>query len=479
LSSAACGPLPFNRADAYALPDNPNDIVAGNQHWGHATSKDLYHWENQRIALYPDNPGDGVFSGSIVVDVNNTSGFFPNQNNGVVAMYTYNTVQEQTQRLAYSFDNGYTFTNYERNPVISIGSTQFRDPKVLWHAPTQRWVMVISYSHEFVVGFFTSPNLKEWTHASNFTRYGLLGLQYEVPILTPIQARSDTGTENLWLLLLSINPGAAQGGSIIQYFPGHFNGTHFEPVDNAARITDFGKDNYAGGFFDNTPADRDPVFISWASNWQYSQVVPTGEAEGFRSAMTLPRTCYLTNLTRTGYALVNKIYDLSPVLDRELVASNNVANGSVYANFSSAGSGAVYFQINATGIPTVNTTGTANFTFTSSVSGETLRGGFYFGGDVPFWLDRGDLGGFENPFFTDKFSTNNLITDGTWSVEGVLDRSLLEVFLDGGNQSATITHFPTHRLDSVLISTGELNPGVQVSAAVWGLKSAWNPGLTS
>ncbi|KAI9886183.1 MAG: hypothetical protein M1823_002035 [Watsoniomyces obsoletus] len=452
---------------------NPTDIVAGNQHWGHATSRDLYTWENQPIALFPDATGDGVFSGSCVIDPQNTSGFFPNTTDGVVAIYTYNTVQEQTQRIAYSYDNGYTFTEFEGNPVISIGSTQFRDPKVIWHEPTKKWVMSISYSQEFAVGIFTSPDLKAWEHASNFSYYGLLGLQYEVPALVQIPYRDADTVEQMWIMLLSINPGAPQGGSITQFFPGDFNGTHFTAVDSAARIADFGKDNYAGGPFYGTPEGENLVSIAWASNWQYSQIVPTGEKEKFRSAMSLPRENYLTNMTRTGWTLVSKPYKIETVFDKPLATSDNIANGSLSANYSTAGSGAIYFQINATGIPSANATGTANFTFESSVSGESVRGGFYFGGDVPFWIDRGDVDGFENPFFTDKFSTNNLISNGQWRMEGVIDRSIIEVFLDGGNQSATLTFFPTQRLDMVRLATGDLDTDVQVSAAIWELKSTW------
>lgn len=446
--------------------------MAGNQHWGHATSRDLYRWENQPIALFPDNRGDGVFSGCVVLDPNNTSGFFPNTTDGVVAVYTYNTAVEQDQRLAYSFDNGYTFTNYEGNPVLSEDSIQFRDPKVIWHAPTSRWAMVIAFAQDFVLSFYTSPDLKEWTFASNFTYHGLLGIQYEVPILTEMPFRYQDTVECMWLLLLSINPGAPYGGSITQYFPGSFNGTHFEAVDDAARIADFGKDNYAGGFFYNVPG-QDPVSIAWASNWQYSQVVPTGELEGFRSYMSLPRVNYLTNVTRLGITMVSKPFDLTPIIEEELAATDALQNSSLFYNYGTEGSGAVYFQINATNLPPANTTGTANFTFQSSVSGESVRGGFYFGGDVPFWLDRGEVRGFDNPFFTDKFSTNNLLSEGRWTVEGIIDRSILEVFLDGGEQSATITFFPTQRLDTVLLSTAGLNPGVQISARIWSLESTW------
>ncbi|KAL8694198.1 MAG: hypothetical protein Q9224_003615 [Gallowayella concinna] len=468
---------------------NPTDIVAGNQHWGHATSRDLYTWENQPIAIYPGAEGEGIFSGSSVIDVNNTSGFFPNQTNGVVAIYTLNTAEEETQEIAYSKDNGYTFTKYANNPVISINSTQFRDPKVTWHPSTQRWVMVVAYAQEFVIGFYTSPNLKTWTHASNFSRYGLLGLQYECPNLVQIPMLSNISIENpleqsniassdMFILQISINPGAPLGGSIAQYFPGTFNGTHFTPIDQAARIADFGKDNYAGQFFYGIPATSPQVSIAWASNWQYAQVVPTGSLEGWRSAMSLPRYNVLANTTRGDYTLVSLPYDLSPLYSStsSLANSTSLANTSLLYDYSStAPSGAITFNMTITSIPLANATGTANFTFMSSVTGESIRGGFYLGGDTPFFLDRGPIRGFDNPFFTDKFSTNNLINTDTqtFRLQVVIDRSILEVFLENGLRSATTIFFPDGMLDTVMISTRDLNPGVQVSAAVYGLKSTW------
>jgi len=454
-------------------PDNPTGIVAGNQHWGHATSKDLYHWVNQPIAIFPGAEGEGIFTGSAVVDVNNTSGFFPNQTNGVVAIYTLNTAQEETQQIAYSTDGGYTFTKYSGNPVLSINSTQFRDPKVIWYAPTSSWVMVVAYAQDFVIGIYTSPNLKNWTHASNFSHHGLLGLQYECPNLVPMPMLNAT-EQNMFLLIISINPGAPLGGSITQYFPGHFNGSDFTAVDGVARIADFGKDNYAGQFFYGVPADQPQISIAWASNWQYSQVVPTGPLENWRSSMTLPRRNMLANITRVGYDLISMPYDLAPLYDTQIAKNDSLGNGTVLVDYSTLDSGAVYFAINISSIPAANVTGTANFTFLSSVTGESVRGGFFLGGDTPFFIDRGRVRGFDNPFFTDKVSTNNIINaQGTWMLEGVIDRSILEVFLDGGQRSGTMTFFPEGQLDVMLISTAGLNPGVKVSVAAWGLKSAW------
>jgi len=279
--------------------------------------------------------------------------------------------------------------------------------------------------------------------------------------------------ERMYILLISINPGAPLGGSITQYFPGTFDGAVFTPVDGVARIADFGKDNYAGQFFYGIPEDQPQISIAWASNWQYSQVAPTGPLENWRSSMSLPRVNTLTNISRVGYDLVSSPVNLSPLYETHLAANSSLGNGTVLVDYSTLSSGTVYFEANVTNIPPANTTGTLNFTFTSSVTGESLRGGFFFGGDTPFFINRGYIRGFDNPFFTDKFSTANLITNGQWRLQGVVDRSILEVFLDGGERSATTTFFPEARLDQLAIATAGLNEGVQVSVAIWGLKSTW------
>ena len=425
--------------------------------------------------------------------MNNTSGFFPNQTDGVVAMYTLNTVAEQTQEIAYSTDGGYTFTKYVNNPVISINSTQFRDPKVFWYAPTNSWVAVIAYSQEFVIGVFTSPNLIDWTHSSNFSYYGLEGLQYECPNLIaipmlqnaslaePFESSNFATEQQMYIMLISINPGAPLGGSIAQYFPGTFNGTHFTTVDSATRLTDFAKDNYAGQFFYNIPETSPQISIAWASNWQYAQQVPTGPSEGFRSAMSLPRVHVLANTTRATYTLLAYPYDLSPLY----TTSNSLANSTSLINCSliydygnTIPSGALAFSMNITNIIVVNGTGTANFTFMSSVTGESIRGGFFLGGDTPFWINRGYIRGFDNPFFTDKFSTNNLINPDTQTFRllGIIDRSILEIFLENGARVATVSFFPETELDTLMLATGDMLDGMDATAEVYGLRSTWTMG---
>ncbi|CAK3847291.1 glycoside hydrolase family 32 [Lecanosticta acicola] len=460
---------------------NPLTPVAGNQHWGHATSKDLYTWENQKIALWPPNNYTFVFSGSAVLDPNNTSGFFPNQDNGVVAIYTLaeypGGVQgTQYQAISYSRDGGYNFEAYQGNPVLNINSTNFRDPYVIWHEPSSRWVMVIAYAADYVVGIYTSPDLKQWTHASNVTKIGYLGTQYECPNLLQMPMRGQD--EPVWFLQLSINPGSPRGGSISQYFVGSFNGTHFEPYDDATRFTDFAKDNYAGQFFHGIPANEPQITLGWASNWQYTQIVPTGLLEHgqFRSAMSVPRASYIANVSARGYDLISEPYGLQAVIDHELAYNKSLGNGTLLAYFGDVPSGAMYFEANITNINSYTLRGTANFTISSSISGEYIQGGINAAGSPGIWINRGNIKGFENPYFTDKFSEEGLFgpsLNGTWGMSVIYDNSVLELFFNGAQSAGTITFFPTRPLDTLAVYVDGIANNASSSVGVWGLRDTW------
>ncbi|KAI0703922.1 glycosyl hydrolase [Earliella scabrosa] len=471
---------------------NPSGIVGGNQHWGHATSSDLYHWVNQPIAIFPPTNDTQVFSGSAVVDVNNTSGFFPNQTNGVVAIYTLNTPRAQVQEIAYSLDSGHTFTRYAENPVVDINSPQFRDPKVIWHPDTQRWVMAIAYALESTIGFYTSPDLKTWTHASNFTQPAAPGTAYECPNLVQIPLRDPTAApqpeipglpsasaERMYVLFISTNPRASPpGGSATQYFVGAFNGTHFTPADREARWTDFAKDNYAGQYFYGIPDEEDALSIAWAANLQYAGAVPT-EREGWRSAMSLPRRTFLVaDPSGSGWDLVSRPEDLSPVRGARLAATEDVGAEPFVVDYSAVGSNAVYFEANVTGLPAdpLPSDALLNITFLSPATNESVWCACSFGGEGPFGvvLDRGETRGFDNPNFSASFSTTVLPRgDGTWALAGVVDRSIVEVFVNGGVQSATATFFATQPLTLVRVTVAGMPPGVSVSAAVYALESVW------
>ncbi|WP_149831066.1 GH32 C-terminal domain-containing protein [Streptomyces tailanensis] len=210
---------------------NPNGNSWGDMSWGHAVSKDLVHWEELPLALSHDDE-EMVFSGSAVVDWNNTTGFGTKKNPPMVAIYTsaYKNGGKQAQSLAYSTDRGRTWTKYQGNPVIDIGSNNFRDPKVQWHAPTKSWLMTVSLSAEHKVRFYSSKNLKDWDLLSDFGPAGATGGVWECPDLFPLAVDGDKNNIK-WVLVVNINPGGIAGGSAAQYFIGDFDGKKFTADD--------------------------------------------------------------------------------------------------------------------------------------------------------------------------------------------------------------------------------------------------------
>jgi len=340
--------------------------------------------------------------------------------------------------------------------------------------------MVVSYAAEFTLGIYTSPNLLNWTHASNFSRHGLLGIQYECPNLVEMPVRSSSSTANatdstMWLMYISINPGAPLGGSIGQYFPGTFNGTHFTAADPVARIDDFAKDNYAAQFFSGIPASEDQLSVGWASNWQYTNFAPSGPAEGWASAMTVPRRNHLESLPGVGWTLVQAPLGIEAQFAAELAYNSSLNNGTILLDYSGVESRAVYFEANVTGLTPSTLAGTLNFTFSSSVSGEMVQGGTTVGGTT--WLSRQHTRGLaDHPYFTDKFSTDNVYSgsqNGTWTLSGIVDRSIIELFVNGGQGRGTMIFYPSRPLDTLWIGAAGISGDATVSVGVWGLKDAW------
>ena len=261
-------------------------------HWGHAVSRDLVNWEHLGVALAPDALG-AIFSGSAVVDKENTAGF---GRDAIVAMYTSDG-DNQTQSIAYSNDGGRTFTKYPGNPVIVAEDTpDFRDPKVFWDDQTRQWKVVLAAGQE--VQFYSSDNLKDWKYESSFgLAYGNHNGVWECPDLIRLPFEG----KDKWVLLLNINPGGPFGGSATQYFVGSFDGKTFKCDDlpTVTRWMDYGKDHYAAVTWSNAPAGR-TVAIAWMSNWQYANSVPTKQ---FRSANSVPRDL---SLVRKGKEVILK-----------------------------------------------------------------------------------------------------------------------------------------------------------------------------
>lgn len=288
----------------------PDSLVWGPMHWGHAVSSDLVHWEQLPIALAPDSLGY-IFSGSAVVDWNNTSGFGEDGIPPLVAIFTYHNEEMkeegredfQYQAIAYSNDRGRSWAKYEGNPVLpnSQGIVDFRDPKVIWDWDSDQWVMVLAVKNR--VHFYGSPDLKRWRYLSSFgQRAGAHGGVWECPDLFPMMV--DGTGDKRWVLTVSINPGGPNGGSATQYFIGKFENNRFSfdaefaynltQQDTEERVVwlDYGRDNYAGVTWSDVDDRR--ILLGWMSNWDYAQEVPTFP---WRSAMTLPRTLALRTTT--------------------------------------------------------------------------------------------------------------------------------------------------------------------------------------
>lgn len=277
---------------------HPESTVWGPMHWGHAVSQDLVHWEHLPIALAPDEHG-AIFSGSVVVDKHDTSGFFGGKS-GLVAIFTHHDTKpgtdltRQRQSLAYSSDRGRTWTKYANNPVlIEEALPDFRDPKVFWFNPQQSWVMVIAAGD--AIRFYKSPNLKDWTCSGEFgVGQGSHDGVWECPDLFELPVDGDT-INRRWVLIVSIGEDANfLEGSRTQYFIGSFNGDTFVPEESPAPLLwlDHGRDNYAGVTWSDVPEQQGRrLFIGWMNNWKYANVIPTSD---WRGAMTLPRELTLT-----------------------------------------------------------------------------------------------------------------------------------------------------------------------------------------
>lgn len=262
---------------------NPYGSVWANMHWGHSTSTDLMHWKFEGCAIVPDAWG-AIFSGSCVVDHENTAGF---GKEAVVAFYTSAKSTPwgdiQMQSMAYSLDNGKTFTKYEGNPILTSSEKDFRDPKVFWYAPGKHWVMILAVGQHMEI--YSSVNLKEWKKESEFgAMQGAHGGVWECPDLVEIPVEGTR--EKKWVLICNLNPGGPFGGSAAQYFVGSFDGKKFvNESPTQTKWMDWGKDNYATVTWNNAPDGR-CIALGWMSNWQYANNVPTRQ---YRSANTLAR----------------------------------------------------------------------------------------------------------------------------------------------------------------------------------------------
>ncbi|HWD87756.1 MAG TPA: glycoside hydrolase family 32 protein [Mucilaginibacter sp.] len=414
----------------------PNATVWGPMHWGHATSIDLNHWKNKPIALYPDSIGL-IFSGSVVVDYNNTSGFGKNGQPPLVAIFTqHNQAREkagrndaQNQSIAYSNDGGNTWTKYAHNPVLlNPGITDFRDPKVMWYAPQKKWIMTLATKDR--ITFYSSKNLKQWTKESEFGQdMGAHGGVWECPDLFPMTANDG---RKMWVLIVNINPGGPQGGSATQYFTGNFNGKIFTANSKETRWVDCGADEYAGVTYSNTGNRR--IFLGWMSNWQYASLVPTKE---WRSAMTIPRDLKLKK--------VGEDYDVASEPVKEL---NSIKGPSLSIKRSKIVGDQYELDISAEKLSSF-------FVTLSNDNNEKLIVGFDLSKNA-WYIDRTNAGesGFSKDFVK-YISAPRIIPSPNSDVTLIVDAASVELFADHGLTTMTSIFFPKKPLNKVSLDSSD------------------------
>ena len=301
--------------------------------WGHAVSEDLITWSELSVAI-PDDESHAIFSGSAVVDYFNTTGFGSPDNPPMVAIYTAHKHDDshQSQALAYSLDEGLTWIKYDGNPVLDLGLDHFRDPKVTWDRTTESWLMSVVKPKERKVSFFTSNNLKQWHHLSDFGSVGAVDGDWECPDLFPLFVDGDEA-KTKWVLLISINPGGLTGGSGTQYFTGDWNGKEFIADDVQTRWIDFGRDNYAGVTFNDAPNSR-RIFIGWMNNWDYARDFPTLP---WRGSMTLPRELTLVSKEGQIFLAANPVPELNHYLTERVSAGSGAELLEIKTKISTKG----------------------------------------------------------------------------------------------------------------------------------------------
>jgi fructan beta-fructosidase len=412
----------------------PDGTVWGPMHWGHATSSDLVQWNEQPIALYPDSIGM-IFSGSAVLDKNNTSGLGRGGIVPLVAIYTQHNMPGekagrtdfQNQSIAYSLDEGKNWTKYAGNPVLKTPNLKdFRDPKVIWHEPTQKWIMNLAVADH--VELYSSPNLINWTKESEIGKNLFAhGGVWECPDLLSCNHFGKT----IWVLLVSMNPGGPNGGSATQYIVGDFDGHTFKPYSTDIKWMDYGPDNYAGVTFSNV-GDRN-ILIGWMSNWNYANVVPT---EKWRSAMTVPRE--LSLVKQEVYSKVNPSTNSNLLTNEFLLLSTPVKElKNAFAEISSTE------NIIPNRIDLKDMKVTDFEIILSNTFNEKLVVG-YHADKKQFYIDRTNAGVSSfNQGFAAVAVAPRLSYAMNMDLSILLDKTSIELFADGGRSVMTALFFPT------------------------------------
>lgn len=434
---------------------NPYSADPGHLSWGHATSPDLLRWTPQPVALTeyknPDGSNTMIFSGSAVADKDNTSGLFPKgQTDGLVAFYTGHVerpgvVLRQHQNIAYSLDHGQTWQRYAGNPVLDIDSKEFRDPKVFWYAPQQKWVMATVKADRQEMYLYESKNLKNWAFLSRWGRAGNTVREWECPDLFELPV---PGGGTKWVLLISSgNPTEQFRGQ--QYFLGSFDGKKFTPDQpyEEPSYLDFGKDFFAGVTFNDAPGNR-RILVGWTNDWAYARDVPTGKE--WRGNFAVPRELSLRRTTQ-GLALVQHPVPELRQIGKEALSLKNQTIKSGAAGYELPFKGESYdleLTLKPGAVKVLNLN-----VLQSETERTTLR---YDVARQELTLDRTQSGNVAfHPLFASSLESARVpLRDGQLQLRLLVDKSVVEVFAQDGEVTLTDLVFPRQHAGRITLNTG-------------------------
>jgi len=453
---------------------NPFGNKWGYMSWNHATSTDLVHWQHQPVAIpYGKEQEEGIFSGSAVVDHNNSSGFGDGTTAPIVAIYTSAYGGEnprQSQSLAYSTDGGETFQKYEGNPVLEFDDPDFRDPNVKWHEDIQKWIMVVALPLQHKVQFYSSDNLIDWEYLSDFGPAGAVSGIWECPDLFPLAVDGDP--DNIrWVLHVDMNPGAIAGGSGSQYFVGDWDGETFTADDSISRgeilWADYGSDYYAAISWNNVPEeDGRRLWLGWMNNWEYANEIPT---DPWRSTMSIPRSVHLETINGRTALTQRPVEELQQLRGEEVRLGAQTISEGDYLMTDEGLSGKAY-EIIVELEPGVSES--AGLNVREGTGQETVIGYDAAAGTVYVDRTRSGEDSFGNEFARRMDAPVRLI-DGKVKLHIFVDWSSVEVFVNEGEQVITSRIFPDPESTNISLfadgGTAEL-----VSLSFWPLESIWD-----
>ncbi len=420
---------------------NPKGNEWGNMSWGHAKSKDLMHWTELPVAI--PNDSAYIFSGCVVWDKSHVSGLGDAKKDLLIAIYTAdfpNTRQEQ--HLAYSNDDGLTWTKYAQNPIININMKDFRDPNIIWHEASQQFIMSVVKPHEFAIQLYGSKDLIHWEILSQFARQGDYGMIWECPSLVELPIEGSKETK--WVLFVS-SQGSYPGNVGMQYFVGTFDGKQFvnENPKEQVMYVDHGKDFYAAIPFYNG-MNSDVFWLGWALNWSYAGDQPTFPWKG---QMSTARSLCLVR-TQAGLRL-KQVFKPDFVSRKPDLTLTNIQVNSSWA-----------FPIpalleNKSYVLELDLGASPSGDFEISLLGEGSVDKFVMGvsaKSTKIWLDRSQSGKMLGAGFGNRMEANWL-PDRSRKIQILVDHSIVEILAADGTVAMSALRFPNANAEKLAISS--------------------------